>query len=43
MIIGAALLLLSPLPAAAGVQLDRKTRKQLEKENVQLRQRLEEI
>ena len=43
MIIGAALLLLFPLPAAAGVQLDRKTRKQLEKENVQLRQRLEEI
>ena len=40
-IICAAFLLLSPLPAAAGVQLDRKTRKQLEKENVQLRQRLE--
>ena len=40
-IICAAFLLLSPLPAAAGVQLDRKTRKQLEKENLQLRQRLE--
>ena len=40
-IICAAFLLLSPLPAAAGVQLDRKTRKQLERENVQLRQRLE--
>ena len=39
----AALLLLAPLPAAAGMQLDRKTRKQLEKENLQLRQRLEEI
>ena len=32
----------STLPAAAGAQ-DRKTRKQLEKENVQLRQRLEAI
>ena len=42
-IICAAFLLLSPLPAAADMQLDRKTRKQLEKENVQLRQRLEEI
>ena len=42
-IICAAFLLLSPLPAAAGIQLDRKTRKQLEKENLQLRQRLEEV
>ena len=42
-ILCAAFLLLAPLPAAAGIQLDRKTRKQLEKENVQLRQRLEEI
>ena len=42
-ILCAAFLLLSPLPAAAGIQLDRKTRKQLEKENLQLRQRLEEI
>ena len=42
-IICAAFLLLSPLPAAAGIQLDRKTRKQLEKENLQLRLRLEEI
>ena len=42
-IICAAFLLLSPLPAAAGMQQDRKTRKQLEKENVQLRQRLEAV
>ena len=35
-------LLTCTLPAAAGTQ-DRKTRKQLEKENVQLRQRLEAI
>ena len=35
-------LISSTLPAAAGAQ-DRKTRKQLEKENVQLRQRLEAI
>ena len=45
-IICAALLLLSPLPAAADMQLlqlDRKTRKQLEKENLQLRQRLESM
>ena len=42
-ILCAAFLLLSPLPAAAGIQLDRKTRKQLEKENLQLRLRLEEI
>ena len=39
-------LLASPFPAAAGLSLqsqDRKTRRQLEKENVQLRQRLEAI
>ena len=44
-IICAALLFLAPLPAAAGMQLqlDRKSRKQLEKENLQLRQRLEEV
>ena len=39
----AALLLLSPLPAAADMQVDRKTRKQLERENIQLRQRLDAI
>ena len=39
----AALLLLSPLPAAAGMQSERKSRKQLEMENVELRQRLDEI
>jgi membrane-bound lytic murein transglycosylase D len=38
----AALLLLFPPQAAAGTQ-DRKTRKQLERENVQLRQRLESL
>ena len=38
----AALLLLFPPQAAAGAQ-DRKTRKQLERENVQLRQRLETL
>ena len=42
-VVSAALLLLSPLPAAADMQLDRKTRKQLERENLQLRQRLDEI
>ena len=39
-------LLASPIPAAAGLSFqsqDRKTRRQLEKENVQLRQRLEAI
>ena len=41
-IICAAFLLLSPLPAAAGNQiLNRKSRTQLERENLQLRQRLE--
>jgi len=40
----AAFLFLCPLPAAAGMQLlDRKSRKQLEKENLQLRQRLESM
>ena len=39
-IICAAFLLLSPLPAAADMQLDRKTRKQLEKENKELKERL---
>ena len=44
-VVFAALTLLCPLPAAAEMQLqlDRKTRKQLEKENIQLRQRLESI
>ena len=41
-IICAAFLLLCPLPAAAGMQiLNRKSRTQLERENLQLRQRLE--
>ena len=39
----AALFLISPLPAAAGVQLDRKTRKQLEQENTKLREKLEDL
>ena len=42
-VVSAAILLLSPLPAAADMQLDRKTRKQLERENIQLRQRLDAI
>ncbi|MBR5256383.1 MAG: transglycosylase SLT domain-containing protein [Bacteroidales bacterium] len=42
-IILTALLLASPLQAVAGPQTDRKTRRQLEKENSQLRQRLESI
>ena len=42
-VISAAFLLLAPLPAAAEMQWDRKTRRQLEQENVQLRQRLESI
>ena len=41
-IFGAALLLLLPYPAAAGIQ-DKKNRKQLERENEQLKQRLETL
>ena len=43
-IILTALILICPLPAVAGPKTqDRKTRRQLEKENVQLRERLESI
>ena len=42
-IILTAILLASPLQAVAGPHQDRKTRRQLEKENSQLRQRLETI
>ena len=42
-VVFAALLLLSPLPAAADMQLDRKTRKQLEQENTRLREQLETL